>query len=281
MGSRAAGPRPARSPRAASVNAAFPSVTGAGGRPHARNPSCGRGWPRGPGRPPALAHPGRRQEGRGSVDPASRSGVTMWAAAPRRALLLLASVHATTSPSTPAADITNGSPTLLQMPGGCTHVARRQSGDPGDPKGEWDPFCPGKMRPQHAASWHLCFGTDWSLTGVRSPQHAAPWAGCSVSAHSVGHVLARALGLCPTLLPTGTSGVPPPASAGTASSPWPPALALGSRLSTEQPGKASRVELLANEERQKHPAPACPPLTAVPREVAVWTLHPGQPRTRE
>lgn len=280
MGSRAAGPRPARSPRAASVNA-FPSVTGAGGRPHARNPSCGRGWPRGPGRPPVLAHPGRRQEGRGSVDPASRSGVTMWAAAPRRALLLLASVHATTSPSTPAADITNGSPTLLQMPGGRTHVALRQSGDPGDPKGEWDPFCPGKMRPQHAASWHLCFGTDWSLTGVRSPQHAAPWAGCSVSAHSVGHVLARALGLCPTLLPTGTSGVPPPASAGTASSPWPPALALGSRLSTEQPGKASRVELLANEERQKHPAPACPPLTAVPREVAVWTLHPGQPRTRE
>lgn len=162
-----------------------------------------------------------------------------------------------------------------------------QSGDPGDPKGEWDPFCPGKMRPQHAASWHLCFGTDWSLTGVRSPQHAAPWAGCSVSAHSVGHVLARALGLFPTFLPTGTSGVPPPASAGTASSPWPPALALGSRLSTEQPGKASRVAcvpwvgLLANEERQKHPAPACPPLTAVPREVAVWTLHPGQPRTRE
>lgn len=181
-----------------------------------RSPACHRCW-RTPTRPqaflwrgvaPSAGSPRTLAECRGSVDPAPWSGVTMWAAAPRRALLLLASVHATASPSTPAADITNGSLTPLQMPGAAHMWPTGQSGDPGDPKGERDSFCPGKIRPQHAASWHLCFGTDWSLTGVLSPQQAAPWAGCSVSAHGVRHVLAQALGLCPTFLPTGTSGAP-------------------------------------------------------------------------
>lgn len=133
---------------------------------------------------PSAGSPRTSAECRGSVDPASRSGVTMWAAAPRRALLLLASVHATTSPPTHAADITNRSPTLLQAPGVAHSWPTGQSGDPGDPKGEWD-SCPGKVRAQHAASWHLCLGTDRSLTGVLSPRHAALWAGCSVSTHGL------------------------------------------------------------------------------------------------